>query len=124
MKVSEQIIQVLDELSKQFGVVIDWSSETIMPYLTELLQKFISYEISTSIMWLVVGLIICGIGVFCCFMLRTMDSYDDMYYPLTFLIVVCFGVGISMVLCQIHDIIACSTMPELKVFKEIRYLLQ
>lgn len=35
---SEEIIKVIDELGKRFGIVIDWSNQNIIPYLQELLK--------------------------------------------------------------------------------------
>lgn len=34
MTVSDQIINVLDALCEKFGLVIDWTSENVVPYLT------------------------------------------------------------------------------------------
>ena len=30
---SDEIIKVIDELGKRFGIVIDWSSENVLPYI-------------------------------------------------------------------------------------------
>ena len=53
MVVSEQIIQVLDNLCMKLGLAIDWTSENVAPYLTVLCTKLVSYEIWTSVAWLV-----------------------------------------------------------------------
>ena len=45
---SENIIKVLDELGKRFGIAIDWSSENVTPYLQSLMSRFITNEIITS----------------------------------------------------------------------------
>ena len=55
---SDEIIKILDDLGRRFGVVIDWSSENIMPYLQDLMQRYINYEVMTSVMWIVVALIV------------------------------------------------------------------
>ena len=47
---SEEIIKVLDELGKRFGIVIDWSNQNIMPYLQELLKSFIKMELNLILM--------------------------------------------------------------------------
>lgn len=52
MTVSDQIIQVLDNLCEKFGLAIDWTSENVIPYLTTLCTKLVSYEIWTSVAWL------------------------------------------------------------------------
>lgn len=52
MTVSAQIIDVLNDLCKRFGLMIDWSQENVLPYLQELSSKYISWEIATSTAWL------------------------------------------------------------------------
>ena len=48
MSFSSQFIEVLDALCAKFGIVIDWTSQNVMPYLTDLATRLISYEIWTS----------------------------------------------------------------------------
>jgi hypothetical protein len=43
MDISNEIIEVLDHLSEKFGVVINWSSENVMPYVQELCGKYINW---------------------------------------------------------------------------------
>lgn len=57
MKVSEEIIDVLEYLGEKFGVAIDRSSDTLLPVLQNLGHKYIRWEIATSIAWLVIGVI-------------------------------------------------------------------
>ena len=59
MTVSEQIIQVLDNLGEKFGLAIDWSSENILPYASELMNKAVSYELWMNI----VPLVFVGVGM-------------------------------------------------------------
>ena len=54
MSFSSQFIEVLDALCEKFGIVIDWTSQNVMPYLTDLAARFISYEIWTSMAWIVI----------------------------------------------------------------------
>lgn len=48
---ADEIIKVLDDLAQRMGVVIDWSSENVLPYVTELGGKIVRYELWTSILW-------------------------------------------------------------------------
>ena len=50
---SEEVIKILDDLCKRFGIAIDWSSENIVPYLEQLCKKYINYEIVTSVIWII-----------------------------------------------------------------------
>ena len=54
---SKEIIAVLDDLAKRFGVAIDWTSKNVTPYLTELFEKFITWEMATSIAWICLSVI-------------------------------------------------------------------
>lgn len=49
MKVSTQIIEVIEALCKQFGIAIDWTSENIIPYIQTLIERYANYVISTRI---------------------------------------------------------------------------
>ena len=49
MNFSEQVINILDDLSKRFGVVVDWSSENILPYAQDLCARITKYELVTHI---------------------------------------------------------------------------
>ena len=55
MEVSEQVIKVLDAVCDKFGIAIDWTSNNVIPYIQELGNKIITYDICNSIMWLVIG---------------------------------------------------------------------
>ena len=46
---SEKIIKILDHIGSKFGVAIDWTDKNVMPYLQELADKYINYELVTSI---------------------------------------------------------------------------
>lgn len=52
MTVGNQIIEVLNYLCDKFGIALDWSKESVIPYLQELCEKYISWEIATSTAWL------------------------------------------------------------------------
>ena len=57
MEVSEQVIEVLDAVCDKFGIAIDWTNNNVMPYIEQLGNKIVTYDIYMSIMWLVVGCI-------------------------------------------------------------------
>ena len=60
--VSNQIIEVLNEICNKFGLAIDWTSRNVQPYLQELMAKCVAYKFATSIMWLIFGILVCTIG--------------------------------------------------------------
>ena len=54
MEFSEQIIKVLDAVCDKFGIVIDWTSNNVIPYIEQLGNKIIIYDICNNIIWLVI----------------------------------------------------------------------
>ena len=58
MEISEQVIKVLDAVCDKFGIAIDWTSNNVIPYIEQLGNKIITYDICNSIMWLVIGSVI------------------------------------------------------------------
>lgn len=51
---SDEIIKVLDSLSEKFGIAIDWTSQNVMPYLQDLMNRFISLQNGKAIVWIVI----------------------------------------------------------------------
>lgn len=140
MQVSDQIIEVLDYICKKLGLTIDWTSENVLPYVQTLCDKYISWEIATSVIWLIVGIILFGLANMS-FKAGNLyykkynlyqedrnefskyynyDIYGIIFYVIFgFLLFIC----IIIVLQQIFDIIKCICFPELQVFEYVQTLL-
>lgn len=58
MSFSSQFIEVLDALCDKVGIAIDWTSQNVVPYVTDLATRIITYEISTSVAWIVIAAIV------------------------------------------------------------------
>ena len=56
-ELSAEIIKVLDDLAKRFGVAIDWADKNVMPYLMDLYERFIDYKIITNLIPIVLFVI-------------------------------------------------------------------
>ena len=54
---SQEIIKVLDNLAQKFGIAIDWTSQNILPYLQDLMGRYISLQNSYAIIWIVISII-------------------------------------------------------------------
>lgn len=62
---SEEIIKVLDELAKRFGLVIDWTSENVIPYLEHLGGRYVNWVLVMNLIWLTLSLaVVIGWSVF------------------------------------------------------------
>lgn len=129
---SEEIIKVLDNLCEKFGIAIDWTSQNVVPYLKELVGRFINYEVVTSIFWIIVGVIAIIIPVI---VIKKISKYaekeieEDYYSDWRFYQVVTIIFGslivftfLIMILFQIYDIIECYTIPEKVIFDYLNSL--
>ena len=50
MSFSSEVITLIDELATRCGIVIDWTAENIMPYLTDLGTRFVTLVTWKSIL--------------------------------------------------------------------------
>ena len=125
MKLSNEIITVLDYLCQKFGMAIDWTSENVLPYIQELFARYISYEIATSIAWMIlipaITLIISiPLTVFNikANMEKWNEHWDYDYFPawgatISWILFGIMSVASIIVICtQVIDIIECCILPE------------
>lgn len=122
---SDEIVKILDDLGKRFGVVIDWSENNILPYIQDLFHRVVMYEVYTSIVYIVVFLIICiGCSISIPLILkyankvleeRPLSDWDGGRYIVTTLLSIIIAIFIVCIILQILDIVTCFTIPE-KIF--------
>lgn len=124
MTFSSQFIEVLDALCEKFGIVVDWTSQNVLPYATELAARIISYEIWTSVVWIAVeGFFFFFVWKFtngmCAKRGPYMDDEVNYYAGWTFRIAlgICFFV---MATCEVFDIIKALTIPEMVIYDFIK----
>ena len=123
MTFSEQTISILDYLCQKFGIVIDWTSDTIWPMVEMLAGKYIKWEIASSIVWIVIfmmGFIACLWGI------KTIkkhlsDSYIDEMWILFCMFLGLGALGFVVgVATQAFDITRCFVFPELELFEFLK----
>ena len=125
MSFSSQFIEVLDALCAKFGIVIDWTSQNVMPYLADLATRLISYEIWTSMAWIV----ILGVAFVVIWKLtknaRKDDSFDDVGKCVCAWVACCFIVIIFVVVAcvEVFDIIRALTIPEVVIYGFLKGLM-
>lgn len=128
---SEEIIKVLDELGKRFEIVIDWSNQNIVPYLQELLKRFICYQNITAGIWIIISVAIIIGGVIMLKFLnkwKKSDDYDSSYCSdddalaaVGYILSVCIiALGIGLIIGNILGITKNICMPEMVVYEYIK----
>ena len=124
MTVSSEIIEVLDYLGEKFGIAIDWTSNNVLPYLQALVDKFIKWEISTSILWIAIAIFIIAIIIGLMNLKGVREANEDccdgmLWIPASIIIL-----GFFIVICvQIFDIIECNVFPEKVLYDFIKTML-
>lgn len=130
---SEEIIKILDALAEKFGIAIDWTSANVIPYLQQLCNKYVTYEIVTSVIWMLIDIGLLFIGKYAiekakyCWRRYKEDWHSDYDFG-----AILFGVlagclivtGIIMIIFQIFDIATCITFPEKIILNELKSISQ
>ena len=128
---NEEIIKVIDELGKRFGIVIDWSNQNIIPYLQELLKRFIYYRNITACVWIIISIAMTISGVVMIRFLnkwRKSDNYDkdycsddDMLAAMGYIFSICIiALGIGLIIGNMFGIVKNICMPEMVVYEYIK----
>ena len=120
MTVSNQIIEVLDALCAKFGLAIDWTSDNIIPYVTTLIGKLVSYEIWTSVAWMVfASMFLIAIMIY---RKKTWadncHDYDYRFNTWMFTLIAIAFFSVATIV-QTMQIIKCITFPELFVYEYV-----
>ena len=115
MQVSDQIIEVLDYICKKLGLTIDWTSENVLPYVQTLCNKYINWEIASSIIWIVIGVVCIILSVI---LIRKINDDDLLLFLFASLVA-----GVIIIGVQAFDIVKCIYFPELQLFEYVQTLL-
>lgn len=127
---SEEIIKVLDELGKRFGIVIDWSNQNIIPYLQELLKRFICYRNIMACAWIIISIAVAISGVV---MFKFLNKWiksenydndccdDETLAAVGYIFSICIiALGIGLIIGNILGITKNICMPEMVVYEYMK----
>lgn len=125
---NEELIEVLTELTKKFGVAIDWTSQNALPYVQELASRIVKFEVATSVLWTIVGAMMVISFRWWMPLVRNLTRKEkekpykmyDFYKSLaTAGMIITMLIGVLMIFQQTYDVIECVILPEAVV---LRYL--
>ena len=139
---SEQIIKLLEHMGDKIGVVIDWTQENVMPYVEDLVRRFITLNIVECILGIVLFLGFGGVAaIMWKFYCRGKETaiknkhsnaiYD--YYSVgpeiggMFLIVgiiVSILIAIIGIVINISELVKWIIVPEFQIVEEVAYLIK
>lgn len=123
MSFSKEIIAIIDNLCQKFGIAIDWTAENVMPYLTDLAERFIRFEIQTSIFWmaLMVGVcIILWVATLVLYHKANTHGWDFEIFIIACVISAFWSVATIVVIgVQVYDILTAINIPEKLIYDYI-----
>ena len=124
MSFSSQFIEVLDALCEKFGIAIDWTSQNVVPYLTDLAARIITYEIWTSAAWIVIVAIVFLIALKMTKNLCKEDRFEDEWFSGWSIRIITGIILFAVIGCQVFDIIEALALPEKTLYDFITRLMR
>lgn len=110
MQLSNEIITILEYLCDKLGIAVDWTSQNILPYLQQLTEKFVRWEMCTSIAWIVIAAVVILIAL--TFLIIDSANYGAIDDGILTVFVIIAAIGFIIIGCQVFDIIECNVFPE------------
>ncbi len=130
---SEEIIKVLDDLGKRLGMTIDWSNQNIIPYLQDLMSRYVKLQNGKAITWIILCLIVFIIGIVIIVELikwKKSEKFDDSYCSddsFRFYMCLCLVIFVQItltiiLLCNLFGLYQNIFTPELTMLEYIKKL--
>lgn len=132
MTVSEQIIQVINDLCEKLGIAINWTDQNIISYIEILAQKLIKYEIITSVLWMLFWILLSTVSIILIKKFRPIikekidSEWDDGWLEVAFLtvgLIALYLATIGIICNETKDIIQCLVFPEMYLFEYVSTLI-
>ena len=125
---SDEIIKVLEYLCSKIGITIDWTNANVIPYVQTLMEKYVKYEVATSIVWIVIAviaIIISAIIVRFLYKSKTLyDLFNNDKTAAVILFCIFAFIFVCMIIYQTLDIVTCYTIPEKIIYNAISELIR
>lgn len=129
---SNEIIKVLDTICDKFGLVIDWTSQDVTPYVEQLCEHIVRYELVSSTIYTVLSLVILVVGtIFCIRMFKkifksSLFDFDKTgaYAGIIFLLIAIYMIFFTTLTIQFEDAITALTFPEKTIIEFISQYTQ
>lgn len=127
IKMSNEMINALNKLAEKFGIVIDWTSDNLAPYLTDLYGRIVTYNrfiyTAGEIFGLVV-MIICGVLIYRMYK-RAQNNYDREYevfeFTVSLIAALVLFFTVMFMLSFLGDTISAWILPEKLILQMLAY---
>ena len=120
MKISDEVIKILEYLGQKIGVTLDWTSNNVLPYVQQLCEKFIAWEIGTSYAWIAIAGGVFVLALIFAILVSWLSDLGGFEWGLFAVVAI---VTVIIIGCQVFDIIECQTFPEKAIYEYIQFYL-
>ena len=124
MSFSSQFIEVLDALCEKFGIAIDWTSQNVVPYVTDLATRIITYEIWTSAAWITIAAIVFLIAWKMTKNMCKEDRFEDEWFSGWSIRIITGIIFFTVIGFEVFDIIEAVALPEKTLYDFITRLMR
>ena len=124
MSFSSQFIEVLNALCDKIGIAIDWTSQNIVPYVTDLAARIITYEIWTSAAWIVIAAIVFLIAWKMTKNMCKEDRFEDEWLSGWIIRIIIGIICFAVIVFEVFDIIEAVALPEKTLYDFITGLMR
>ena len=129
---NSEVSEVLNALGEKFGLFVDWSQQNVQPYIEDLMQRVVQYNLAINICWLVVSIFFFIIGViFISRIIKRVNSVDGIPIdeePIaivtTVLSIFSIIMGVLLIPVTIGEIFQCLYLPEMVFIEELKSLMK
>lgn len=128
MTFSDQFIQIMDYIGEKLGIIIDWTSQNVSPYLFDLFSRLCQFMIAKHIVALIGFIIfgiICAFGAKKLFKICCCNSSDNevwFFSGIGWIVLAVASVVLFIIAFgEIHSLVEAIYIPEKAV---IEYLLE
>lgn len=120
LELADEIIKVLDYLGGKFGVALDYTQDSILPQVNKLCDKYINWQISTSIIWIIIAVLALIVAVIAAIAInKNSDAYTGgIEWICLGIIAVIMAIIITV---QAFDIVEAITFPEKSIYDYIKW---
>ena len=153
MTFSEQFKEVFELICDKMGVAIDWTQENVVPYVTELCERYVTFNIIEEVIGIVcwslimIGCVVGAIAIFkdfkkldkvkekgvsrTLYWIKDISYYNGKDWDLTFFgyasVIIgaaLFIVSIPFLILSISELLKWCFIPEVQIIEEISILLK
>lgn len=123
---SNEMINVLNKLAEKFGIMIDWTTDNLTPYLMELYSRIVTYNRFVYTAGEIIGavvLIVCGVLIYRMYkrvQKKHCRQYEDFETIVTTAAAVVSIIFAALMIKHISNVVAAWMLPEKLILQMLK----